>query len=348
MGATTSQWKLPLLRDVSLTYRTSVGTMSVSPSLSVVVPATDDPPTLDRCLAAIAEAHDAPTEVIVVDGPRELTVCEARNTGVERSSGDVVVFVDSDVEVHPDAFTRIRAVFADDPDLAAVHGSYDDRPADRSTVSVFRNLLHHHVHQANAGPAETFWSGLGAVRRTAFDAVGGFDEARYRVPSIEDIDLGHRLWARGERLRLDPTIQGTHLKRWGLWNMVRTDFARRGVPWMVLQLRNRRLASTLNCGWQHRLGALACVVAVLALVLGRPLVSLGALAVLVATNGAFHRLLVRELGWIRGVLGIGLHALHHLVAVAAVPAALVVAIVSPRVRSATGTEPEHELDRAAA
>ena len=43
----------------------------------------------------------------------------------------------------------------------------------------------------------TFWTGLGAVRRDAFLAVGGFDGARYPHPSIEDIELGRRLFAAG-------------------------------------------------------------------------------------------------------------------------------------------------------
>ena len=33
---------------------------------------------------------------------------------------------------------------------------------------------------------DTFWGGCGAVRRSAFVAVGGFDEARYPRPQIED------------------------------------------------------------------------------------------------------------------------------------------------------------------
>src|SRR5205807_8681242 len=62
----------------------------------------------------------------------------------------------------------------------------------------------------------TFWAGLGAVRRDAFEAVGGFDAERYLVPSVEDIDLGARLATTGHRIELDPAVQGTHLKAWSL------------------------------------------------------------------------------------------------------------------------------------
>src|SRR5262245_35886331 len=120
-------------------------------TLSVVVPATDVPSTLPRCTAAIAAATAAPDEVCVVDAPRELSASAARNAGVARTTGEVLVFVDADVEVHPDVFERVRSAFDADPELTAVFGSYDDRPAHRSTVSAFRNLLHHQVHQDGAG-----------------------------------------------------------------------------------------------------------------------------------------------------------------------------------------------------
>ena len=287
-------------------------------SLSVVVPATDSPPTLARCTAAIAATHDPPDEVIVVDGPRALSAAAARNAGVDRAIGEVVVFVDADVEVHADAFTRIRAAFAAHRDLTAVYGSYDDTPDSQGTVSAFRNLLHHHVHQAGAGPAETFWTGLGAVRRASFLAVGGFDAARYPHPSIEDIDLGHRLAARGARLLLDPTIQGTHLKVWTLRSMLWTDFARRGIPWVALQVRNRQLSTALNCGWRHRLSAASCALGTLFAVVGAPILVLMAVGVLLGLNHAFYTLLARRQGPMHAAAGVALHGLHHLVSVLAV------------------------------
>jgi glycosyltransferase involved in cell wall biosynthesis len=294
--------------------------------LTVIVPATDAPATLPACLAAIDAADDGPEEVVVVDRPAALSASAARNAGAERASGDVLVFVDADVEVHRNAFSRIRAAFRDDPRLDAVYGSYDDSPSAPSVVSTFRNLLHHHVHHMAAGPAETFWSGIGAVRRSVFLDVGGFDAARYPHPSVEDIELGRRLHAARARIVLDPTIQGTHLKAWTLRSMVWTDFARRAIPWVALEWRTRRLSSALNLGWRHRLSALACVLGVVALALGWWLVTLAALGVLVFLNRAFYALLVRRLGLAGAAAGVALHALHHLVAAAALPVGLALGV----------------------
>ena len=289
---------------------------------TVVIPATDRPTTLGRCLEAIAASHEPPDEVIVIDGPTGLSAAGARNEGLRRATGDIVVFVDADVVVAPEALGRVRARFEADGGLAALFGSYDDAPAVRTTVSAFRNLLHHHVHQSCAGPAETFWTGLGAVRRPVLVAVGGFDEERYPHPSIEDIDLGARLVAAGHRIELDPTIQGTHLKRWTLRSMVWTDLARRGIPWVALQLRSGSMSGTLNCGWRHRVSAATSAGGVGATLLGQVPVTLAAVLLLVALNGGFYRLLLRRLGPLGTVAGVGLHALHHLVAVASVPAGI--------------------------
>jgi GT2 family glycosyltransferase len=290
-------------------------------SLTAVVPATNAPPTLAACLAAIRSAEAPPEEIVTVtegDGP-----ADARNIGAQDAAGDVVVFVDADVLPHVDAFARIRTAFDDDPQLTALFGSYDDSPAAPGVVSQFRNLLHHQVHQEGAGEAPTFWAGLGAVRTPAFRDVGGFDAARYRVPSVEDIDLGTRLVAAGGRIVLDPRVQGTHLKQWTLAGMVSTDFWQRGVPWTELVLRHRSGASALNLGWRHRASALAAVASAVAIVRGKPATALGALAVLAALNTSFYELLLRQRGPAEAAVGVGLHAVHHVTGALSVPVGIV-------------------------
>jgi cellulose synthase/poly-beta-1,6-N-acetylglucosamine synthase-like glycosyltransferase len=287
--------------------------------LSAIIPATDRPASLAAVLAAIRAAAEPPEEIVVVDEPAGRGPAAARNDGAARSSGEILVFVDADVEVHADAFSRIRQAFAAEPDLAAIFGSYDDDPPDGGVVSDFRNLLHHHVHHEGAGSASTFWAGLGAVRRDAFLSVGGFDERRFPRASIEDIEFGARLHAAGRRITLDPRIQGAHLKRWTLWTMVQTDVVRRGVPWVELLLSRRTEPATLNLGWRHRASALASLILVGSLARRRPRSALLGLAALGALNRPFYGLLLRRRGWRHAAAGVGLHAVHHLSGAAAVP-----------------------------
>jgi len=283
-------------------------------TLSVVIPATNVPRTLNRCLAAIQTADDPPEEIVLSRRVSDGTVPEARNGAASRAGGDLLVFVDADVEVHGDVFTRIRAAF-EDPELTAMFGSYDDEPSHPGVVSQFRNLLHHHVHQRSAGRAETFWSGLGAIRRDAFLAHHGFDRDRFTAPSVEDIELGMRLSAAGGKIVLDPAMQAKHLKPWTFRSMLRTDLLHRGVPWITLLLRQRTHSRTLNLGWRHRVSALAALGALVAVVLLEPIVLAAALVLLVALNSSFYSLLLHRQGPPRASIGIGLHVLHLLTAV---------------------------------
>lgn len=309
---------------------------SPAASVSVVVPATDRPRTLGRCLAALRGGAEPPDEIVVVDRPRGLGPAAARNAGAARARGEILVFVDADVEVHPDAVGRIRAAFGRESELTALFGSYDDSPAAPGAVSGFRNLLHHHVHQRAAGPATTFWAGFGSVRRDAFTAAGGFDAGRYAVPAVEDVELGLRLSARGGRLRLDPELLCTHLKAWTLLEMVRTDFARRGVPWVVLLLERRRGARALNLGPRHSASAVVSVAGAVATVAGRPRGAVAAVAALVLLNRSFYALVLARRGPREAAAAVPLHALHHLAAAAAVPAGLASYLRTRLSRTASG------------
>ncbi len=297
-----------------------------------MIPATDGRGTLSACLAAIDAADDPPQEVVVVREPAGSNPAAARNEGAGTTTADVVVFVDSDVLVHVDTFTRIRAAFAGTPGLVAVFGSYDDTVATDDLVAAFRNLLHHTIHQRSAGEVHSFWAGLGAVRRSAFEQTGGFDAERYGAPSIEDIELGGRLAAIG-RIELDPELQGTHLKEWTLTSMVRTDLHRRGIPWVELMVERRQTPAHLNLGARERASALAAILIAFGIVRRRAVLTAAAVGAEVALNHDLFSLLRTRIGLRGAAGGVVLHTLHQLTAVVAVPAGL--ARAARRQRQAT-------------
>jgi glycosyltransferase involved in cell wall biosynthesis len=195
---------------------------------------------VDDC-RALVEAHGG--YLLEIEGPRGPAV--ARNAGAAIARGDVLVFVDADVVASPAALERLARTFADRPKLSAVFGAYDEHPAAEGFISQYKNLAHAYFHTTSGGPAKTFWAGFGAVRRSAFMAVGGFDE-RFERPSIEDIDLGYRLSDAGYQILLDPSLTVCHLKRWTLWSMLKSDVLDRGIPWTQLILRYRQFGTDLN------------------------------------------------------------------------------------------------------
>jgi len=297
--------------------------VKAQPSLTVIVPATDRPPTLRACRAAIEPSLEEGDELIVVTDEDRPGPAAARNAGAARARGGILVFVDADVVVAPDALPRVRSAFAEDAELGALFGSYDEEPADPGRVSRFRNLLHHHVHSGSAGPASTFWAGLGAIRRATFARHDGFDAERYPEPAVEDIELGMRLAAAGVPIRLDPAVRGTHLKRWSLGSMLRTDLLRRGIPWVELLAERRGSAGPralpLNLAAPNLLSAVSAGVLLAAVLVGRTRAALIALAILAALNRRLYALLLRRDGLVGLLAGLPLHVAHLLAAAASVP-----------------------------
>jgi glycosyl transferase family 2 len=305
--------------------------------LSIIVPTYKNSGELAPCLDALrAEASPESELIVVVDGPsgdaaavaaaagaRVLLLDQragpaaARNHGAAHAQGSILVFVDADVVVRRGGLARIAQAFAADPGLSALFGSYDDSPRSRGLVSQYRNLLHHFVHQEGMAEATTFWAGLGAVRRAAFLEVGGFDAAAFTRPSVEDIELGYRLREAGGRIRLDKELQGTHLKHWSLWSMVRTDVTGRALPWARLVLRSDHIPTELNLGVSQRVSAALTVCALTATALAwRWTILLGAAALallgVALINRRFYRLLWRRGGLRLAAAGSLLHLFYFL------------------------------------
>ena len=142
--------------------------------------------------------------------------------------------------------------FAEDPQLDALIGSYDNQPSQRDFLSQYKNLFHHYVHQTSCTTASTFWSGCGAIRREVFAQYNGFSE-EYKRPAVEDIELGYRMRADGRKMVLDGRLQVKHLKAWTFWRLIRTDILDRGIPWIELILRNASVPNDLNVQVSQRI-----------------------------------------------------------------------------------------------
>jgi GT2 family glycosyltransferase len=324
----------------------------VTPSdVAVVVPVGGAAPAWDRCADSLARLAPPPGKtVVVIDGPNDaltrkaeeigakVVVLEtrggparARNRGVQETEEDIVLFIDSDIEVPTDLAAKVAQLFRQNNRVTALIGSYDDSPAETGFISQYRNLLHHFVHQNGRVAASTFWAGCGAVRRRAFRQIGGFDED-YPVPCIEDIEFGSRLVSAGHSIRLVKDLQVKHLKRWRLLDMLKTDLLRRASPWTELMLREGRMVNDLNVKTRDRVSVVIAFLALIALLaawLWPPLLILAASSMLliVVFNFSLFRFFYRRRGagfalaalplyWVYLMicgLGFSLGLAHHLV-----------------------------------
>lgn len=304
---------------------------------SVVMPVYNGGPLLVQALEALEGSPFRDRELLVVDdGSVDDSVAiarrfaarvletggrrgpaAARNLGAGAAVGEYLFFLDADCAIHPDALGLAARHLDRAPILDALFGSYDDQPAGEGLVSQFKNLQHHFVHQNGDEEAETFWSGCGAIRRSTFLELGGFDELRYRRPSVEDIELGYRLRSSGGRIRLAKDVQVKHLKRWSLGEFLKSELFDRGLPWAELLFERERTDSReLNLSLRSRLSVAATGLATVLLALSalRPALAVGAAVaglLLLALNWDFYRFLAGKRGSWFAVRSIPLHALHH-------------------------------------
>ena len=267
---------------------------------------------VDDC-HALAAAHGA--RVIEIAGPRGPAV--ARNVAAAAARGDVLLFVDADVVASIDAVEQVARVFSADPDLGALFGAYDEDPGAPGFFSQYKNLAHRFFHKESGGPAKTFWAGFGAVRRSAYASVAGFDE-RFERPSIEDINLGYRLTAAGHRILLDPSIAVCHLKRWTLRSMIMSDVFDRGIPWTQLILRYGQLGGDdLNVKNSYRICVVVAYLSLAFLALGLADArflwgALLGLATLAYLGRDYYRFFAEKRGTLFALRVFPLHVLYHL------------------------------------
>jgi GT2 family glycosyltransferase len=169
------------------------------PSASIVIPTRARLPYLEVALSSIApQAKAAGAELLVVDDagassaaeelvsrfggryepharPRGLNV--ARNTGVERSSGQLVVFVDDDIRASDGWLQALLAAAQANPQVDVLAGRIRARLEGARVRSCGREGPP--ITTLELGDADTdtryAWGANMAIRRSALERVGSFD-----------------------------------------------------------------------------------------------------------------------------------------------------------------------------
>ena len=171
--------------------RDAVGSVAAQthPALETIVVIDHNPDLLARARRELQTA-------VVIPNAGARGASGARNTGVARSRGNVVVFLDDDARATRNWLDRLLGHFAD-PRVAGVGGRVDPLWA-TARPRWFPGEFDWAVGASYAGmPAETarvrnVWSNNMAVRRAAFEAAGGFREDFGKVGAVsrpEDTDL---------------------------------------------------------------------------------------------------------------------------------------------------------------
>jgi glycosyltransferase involved in cell wall biosynthesis len=165
--------------------------------------------------------------VTVVDEPRKGLV-RARDAGRKTSTGDVLVYLDADCRAPLTWLEQVERVLERRTDVVAVTGPYrfyDWDPWGRVLIGAYDRTvapLTHVAAQRVFRVGALLYGGNFAVRRSALDRIGGFDE-RIEFHG-EDTNLGRRLSAIGHVVLSNACWLHTSARRYralGTWKVMR-------------------------------------------------------------------------------------------------------------------------------
>jgi glycosyltransferase involved in cell wall biosynthesis len=206
-----------------------VDPLRAEPALvSVVIPAYNAARYLAEAIdSALAQSHAAVEVIVVDDGSTDETPAvaasygqrirflrqanagpaRARNFGASAACGAYLAFLDADDYWMPEKLTRQLACLRAHPEAALVHTpvfELDDTTGARELriepLEEFHGECYERLFLGNHITLSTV-----LVRRTCFEAVGGFDET-IRTASVEDYDLWLRLARRFPLAHLDVPL----------------------------------------------------------------------------------------------------------------------------------------------
>lgn len=188
--------------------------------LSIVIPALNEAPGIVQNIQRALVLQ--PNDVIVADGQSEdgtadlarsagaaVVTCERGrgrqlNSGARAATGDVLLFLHADCWLEPPAAEQIEVALRDE---TVIGGAFRQRIDDDRRI--FRWL--ERGNAARVGWRRMPYGDQGIfVRRSAFEAVGGFAEVRL----MEDVLLMREFRRRGWRIELLPGPIHVDPRRW--------------------------------------------------------------------------------------------------------------------------------------
>jgi glycosyltransferase involved in cell wall biosynthesis len=221
--------------------------------ISVIVPVFNGGKKIGKCVSALKrQKTDKTFEIIVVDDgstDRSLHGIEgegirlfrqpnqgpgaARNLGVEKALGKIILFTDADCEPLEDWIEQMVHPLKD-PCTSGVKGAYLTRQ--KGLVPRFVQVEYESKYERmKRDPVIDFIDtyAAGFVKKD-FLSVGKYD-AQFPTPSVEDQEFSFRMWEKGFRMVFNPKARVYHTHSENLWNYMKKKF-RIGF-WKILVLK---------------------------------------------------------------------------------------------------------------
>jgi glycosyltransferase involved in cell wall biosynthesis len=211
------------------------------PKVSFIIPTLNRERTIEACLKSIAAQTYPNKEIIVVDGcsrdktlnivskyatkivSESGTLGQARQIGVENSTGDILGIFDSDIVLPAKDWTEKAIQYFKNNNDVAVVWPFNKAPLGASIVtqcyfSLWNSRASEFMKKENK--KILIPGGNSFFLRKAFEQTGGFDRS---LKFGEDLDLGNRIIKLGYKVAIfkEPIIHDT---MWSLREFTRKQF----------------------------------------------------------------------------------------------------------------------------
>ena len=214
-------------------------------SISIIIPAYNCEISLAKCLQSLKQSSYPIHETIVVDDYSTdntvrvaesygVTVIEStenknansrRNEGALLASGEILLFIDSDVLVQPDTIKNIVDIF-NSKELDAVVGLYAVPNRQSNLATKYKNIWIRYSYLKTKLTVDWIFGAVSAIKREAFIALEGFNIKLHSQHGIDDIELGKRMSKLNYKIELNPSVVVEHLKEFQLIGLLKNDFNR--------------------------------------------------------------------------------------------------------------------------
>lgn len=179
-------------RDIRLAIESSLAQTYLNKEIIFVDDSTD-------CTKEIIREY-ANRDVILIDGLGK-GCCQARNLGMKRATGDVIVFITADTKLEPDYLEKVAPFYEQGYDWVAG----ESLPYNIENV-YSRFILARYLYGASKPEYNPLATEGYSVRREAALAVGGISGGDYPVNFCRDWTLGKKLSEKGYRKIFDRSL----------------------------------------------------------------------------------------------------------------------------------------------
>ena len=208
---------------------------------SIIIPIYNSQNTIDSCLSSIYRQIHDDAEIILIDdastedlshipnhpqlrvltNEKNLGPSASRNVGAKHAHGELLVFVDADVEIMPGCLDALLYPLENNPEVLGANGIFSLKTPTKGYTSAFVNTSIHYQHTKHGDKINTCFTSICTIRKSAFKEMGGWDDRR---SSRYADDINTRWYLPNESIVLVLGAQVLHHKAVPLLGLLKHRF----------------------------------------------------------------------------------------------------------------------------